>query len=122
MAVPVLHKETLVAAIENKGVVLLVRGSTATITQPGTRGESVDITAEVLEEIHGKAGKSISLRRYTSKGDVVITPGKLYVVAAIPNPRFGAALQLLDYVVCDDKKRSASIEAHQAAIKMLQSK
>jgi hypothetical protein len=121
MTMPLLDKESLVSAIENNGVVLLIRGSTASITQPDTRSESVDITAQVLEAIHGKAEKIVLLRRYTRKGDVVITPGKLYLVAAIPNSRFGTVLQLLDHLVCDDKKISASVEAHRAEIKKLQS-
>ena len=122
MTAPILKKEVLLSAIENKGVVLLIRGTTASVTQSGTRGESVDITAEVLEQIQGKADKTISLRRYTSKGDVVIAPGKLFVVAAIPNARYGTAFELLGHVATDEKKKAASVEAHQAAIKKLQSK
>ena len=122
MTAPILKKEALLSAIENKGVVLLIRGTTASVTQSGTRGESVDITAEVLEQIQGKADKTISLRRYTSKGDVVIAPGKLFVVAAIPNARFGTSFELLGHVVTDEKKQATSVVAHQAAIKKLQSK
>jgi hypothetical protein len=120
MPVPVLKKEALQSAIENNGVVLLIRGTTASVTQPGTRSESVDITAEVLELILGKADKTISLRRYTSKGDVVIVPGKLFVVAAIPNARYGTAFELLGEVATDETKRPAAVEAHRAAIKKLQ--
>ena len=122
MASSVLDKETLATVVENEGVVLLVRGRTASITQSGTRSESVDITAEVLEVIHGKMGQNISLRRYTGKGDVVIESGKLYVVAAIPNARFGTALQLIGEVATDDSARSTLVEAHRTAIKALQSR
>jgi hypothetical protein len=108
---------TVQEAAAEGGIVALVQVEKAAIAHPGTRSESAEITCRVLTPVHGTPPSSLSLRRYTQKGDTVLAAGKVYMVAAFPDERFAPAMELAGSVPVADSQRAASVEAHRALIK-----
>ena len=114
MPVKTLDADLVASTLEDGGAVAVVRILASNIEQPGTRSESTRILCELAAPIFGKVADSFSLRRHTSAGDVVLHPGKLYVVATFPDPRFAPAFELTGFVETSEARIQDSVRAHQA--------
>src|SRR5207237_1204459 len=62
----------------------------------GTRSESVSIDAEVRQSLYGHLGDTVNMRRYTRRGDLVLTPRQFYVVALRVEPRYSPRFAVED--------------------------
>jgi len=110
---PTIKAEALQEAAE-EGVVALVRVTRATLEHPGTRSESVQITAETVTPLRGTPAKPLLMRRFTSKGDTVLEQGKQYMVAAVPDQR-SEAIQLIGFALVppgQEQRRSRPTAPH----------
>lgn len=105
--------------LESDGVVVLVRVEATEIRHPGTRSEMVMIHTVVKQSIHGEVGEKVELRRYTSRGDTVLTIGKNYVVAGGKSARWAPAYALAGFVEVSSGDEQESVEAHKKAVEML---
>src|SRR6266581_7045699 len=71
--VRLIDRPTLQAVVHSGGAVGVVRVIKAEILRAGTRSETASIDAEVLERVYGELSDTVNIRRYTSRGDVVLT-------------------------------------------------
>ena len=107
--------ETLQEAADD-GVIALVRATKAEISNPGTRSESVRVEAEIVSSLRGPTPRPLVLRRYTSGGDTVLTPGRHYIVAAITDARFAPAMQVTGLVPVAEGQQDPAVAAHRAIL------
>ncbi len=111
-----INPEALRRVIDEQGVLAVVQIKQVQVQLGGTRSEHVEITAETLDTLFGAPRQVLQLRRYTSKGDTLLRLGCEYVVAAVPNPRYGDAMQLEDFVPTSDNQRAESAAQHRALV------
>ena len=115
-----IDRSVLKTILEDGGYVAIVRITDATIMLEGTRSESVVLTAVVLHKLHGELGDTVTIERYTSKGDVVLQPGMVYAVALELVPVFSDNPVLSAFVQVADDAIDDSAEKHRAALAELE--
>lgn len=119
MQIPMIDRQTVSRVLKENGVIVVIRVKSAQVLLAGTRSEHANITGEVLEPVLGEPGKTLELRRYTSKGDPLLQAGSEYVVAAVPNARYGTALQLEGFVPTNDQSREQAAAEHRKLVESL---
>lgn len=118
-AVKIIDRSVLKTILEDGGYVAIVRITDAAIMLEGTRSESVILTATVLHRLHGELEDTVTIERHTSKGDVVLQPGRAYAVALELVPVFSDNPVLSAYVEVADDAIDESAEKHRAALAAL---
>jgi hypothetical protein len=114
--VKIIDRSVLKTIVEEGGYVAIVRITDAAIMLEGTRSEAVVLTGTVLHELHGELGDTVTIERYTSKGDVVLQPGMVYAVALELVPVVADNPVLSAYVPVTDDAIDDSAEQHRAAL------
>ena len=97
------------------GVVAVVTVTSAQLEHAGTRSQQARITAKIERLLHGQAGSDITLVRFSSGTDTVLTLHHSYVVAAINNATYAPALELVEAVEVNPQD-NAAIEANLALL------
>ncbi len=111
-AVDTIDRSSLATVLEEGGYVAIVRVTDATPRLEGTRSERFVATAEVLHRLHGELPDTVTIQRFTSGGDLVLQPGRVYAVALQIVPAFSENPTLTGHVEVADDAIQASLERH----------
>ena len=118
-AVETIDRDVLATILEEGGFVAIVRVVDTTIRLPGTRNERFAATVEVLHRLHGELADTITIQRFTSGGDLVLHPGRIYAVALQDIAAFSEDPTLVGQLEVAESDVATSVARHQEVLASL---
>lgn len=106
-----LSKKTLRECRAGDAAVVLARVERARISAAGTRSEAAVLELQIERTICGSSPSTVSVWRYTSRGNTLLKAGQRYVVAFARGPG-PVPYGLGDFVLVPEGRESEAVDAH----------
>ena len=114
-----ISSDVIAEALQDGGTIALIRVERAEVRNAGTRGEQVNLSVSVLNQLGANIGTIAELTRYTSDRNTVLELNRVYIAVLSPSPRFAPRLFLSDFSSIGDKSPEQAFEVYQKIISEL---